>query len=227
MKIVMIHHIKTNWKKEKKASPYANTSIVLPWQKSGSLAHSELPLLRKICKMTHKIFQSGCHYTYQLQMTTTSTLFGWQSSIIHQNNQQNLQFSKLYIISQNELALVSWEWVTYCKDTPLHAKPLVMLQYPLSQQNHLCCNTHSHSKTTSHAAIPTLTAKPLVMLIPTLTAKPLVMLWYPLTLQNHLNMLRYSLSLQNHLNMPAFHTNLKKATHLFYDLYCFHWCNSL
>ena len=97
-------------------------------------------------------------------MTTTSTIFGWQSSIKHQNNQQNPQFSKLYIslkIPKNELALVSWEWVTYLKDTPLHAKPLVMLQYPLSQQNHLscwyplsrqnhlsCCDTHSHCKTT-------------------------------------------------------------------------------
>ena len=62
MKMVMIHHIndkdQLKNKLKKLASAYANISNVLLWKKSGSLADSEPPLLRKICKMTHKIFQS-------------------------------------------------------------------------------------------------------------------------------------------------------------------------
>ena len=60
MKMVMIQYIKTYLKKKrkKKASAYAIISSVLPWQKSGSLADSEPPLLSKICEMTHKIIQS-------------------------------------------------------------------------------------------------------------------------------------------------------------------------
>ena len=43
-------------------------------------------------------------------MTTASILFGWQYSFTHQNNQQNLQFSKLYV-SQNTPKRVSTGFV--------------------------------------------------------------------------------------------------------------------
>ena len=86
-------------------------------QKSGSLADSEPPLLQKIFKKTKSIRDV---FSKWLPLRwATSILFGWQSSFKHQNNQQDLQFSKIIIIyiylkiPKNEFALVLWEWVTY------------------------------------------------------------------------------------------------------------------
>ena len=105
--IVMIHHIKDQLKKKRLAFAY-------PQQKSGSLANTEPPLLRKICKMTNS-------FSKKLPLclaTSNDHNSGWQSSFKHQNNQQNLVFKIIYIyvsykIPKQELVLVSWEWVIY------------------------------------------------------------------------------------------------------------------
>ena len=55
--------------------------------------------------LSEVVSQNGCHYAWQLRLTTTSIPFGWQSSFKHQNS-RTCSFQN-YILSQNTPKQVS------------------------------------------------------------------------------------------------------------------------